>query len=625
MSLPDALLAVQWRWPAAAAVLLWPALMAWWAHRQRQRVEAYADDALRPWAVTDPANSQTTGVLRLDRPTQWLAWVLLAAALAGPRVPSEFASGSDDPTTRPRHAVDVMVVLDVSDSMRETDVVPDRHTRARLALSDWRRRLHGERVGLIVVAGQAGLVLPLTEDLSLLEDALTHTPIGLIDTRGSDMAAGLSLAQQALASSRPGSRAVLLVTDAESGDLAGEPGRGLLRTLQTQGDDDLPVFVLAVSAEGGMQAGMEAGTPRTPDHLAWHRAAQRSGGALASVTDSGADWDALHDRGLGRLPSAPLPPERARAWRELFAVPLLAALLLWMGVGLPPGALRPSRRASAANEQAHAVRVVASAAALTAAMMGATVSEPARAQPAAAQAWAGNPTAAQAWAGTSTAAQAWAAWQSGQWSRAQALYERLGTVPAAMAAGAAALKAGDAAAAQRLFGRALMGADNAAARTDALYNLGHAHAAQGRWAVAADAWQAVLDARPTDARAAANLAIARAELTRLQRDAPMASDLRGRRGFIAEGQVSTEGSSNRDAPDLPPLGQRQAEEPRAPGALQTTDLPDTNGGTGFVVDARHLASGLTKLKRLDDARAVLFKGVVKQDRSGTPRQDLQPW
>ncbi|MDO9164917.1 MAG: VWA domain-containing protein [Rhodoferax sp.] len=586
MSLIDTMAALHWRWPAAASLLLWPFMATWWAWRQRQRVQTYADAALRPWAVIDNTRGPA-GHWR--RAGEWLAWTLLAAALAGPRLPSDAADTAQAP---PRHAVDVMVVLDVSASMRETDVVPERLTRARLELADLLQRLHGERLGLVAVAGQAGLLLPLTDDKALFEDALAQASADLIEARGSDTAAGLVLARQALATSVPGSRAVLLVTDAEVGDLAGEAGEALKQTLQALGSDGLPVYVLAVSVDGGAQAA--DGAARAPDHDAWRTAARRSGGLLASVADGSADWDALYGRGIARLPGAPVPPERARAWRELFFVPLLAALGLLMVLRLPPGALHA--RGSAAAAFALLVLVT-------------MAPDPVQAQPS-------TPTVEQ---------QAWAAWHAGQWPRAQALYERQGGVQGASAAGAAALKAGDAAAAQRLFSRALMLARSPAARTDALYNLAHAHAAQGRWDTAAEAWQAVLAARPGDVRATTNLAVARTELARQQREQPIASDLRGRHGFIAEGHVATDGSTDRETPALEALGPRREAGREVGGAiLATTDKPD-GGDAGFTVDARHLTSGLAKIGRLGDPRAALLKGLVKQDRSGTPRQGLQPW
>ncbi len=53
-------------------------------------------------------------------------------------------------------------MLDVSPSMQAQDIAPQRLLRAKLKLLDLLPRLHGERVGLIVFSGNAGLLMPLT-------------------------------------------------------------------------------------------------------------------------------------------------------------------------------------------------------------------------------------------------------------------------------------------------------------------------------------------------------------------------------------------------------------------------------------------------------------------------------
>jgi len=594
MSMVDTLAALHWRWPAAWALLLWPLAATLWAKRRQHRLLAYADAPLRPWAVVEEGSN--AGSARRVA-VSWLAWALLAAALAGPRLPSAAATG--DASGLPPHAVDVMVVIDISASMAETDVAPDRLTRARLELSDLLRRLHGERLGLVVVAGQAGLVLPLTRDAALFEHALSRIGADLLEARGSDAAAGLWLAQQALAKSVRGSRGVLLVTDAERGDLDGEPGRALQQAMQALGKEGVPVFVLAVSTD---QPAADAGAVRAPDHQAWHRLAQASGGRLVAAADGDDDVDRLYNDGIAELPGAPVPAERARGWRQLFHAPLLAALALWMGLLLPP---LPWRQ--------RAVPALAWGVVVGALATGAI---PPDAQ---AQAESGRAPA------RALEQQAWAAWQAGQWSRAQALYERLGSADGALAAGAAALRAGDAAAAQRLSARALMLAGTPAMRSDALFNLAHAHARQGRWGTAAEAWQAVLAARPGDVRAAANLAVARAELAREARQRPMGGDLRGRRGFIAEGEVQTDGSTDREAPALGDPGPRRVTDAAAAGVAQFGPHGATADDDAVTVEARHLSSGLIKIGRVGDATTALLKGIVRQDRSGTPRQGLQAW
>ena len=105
----------------------------------------------------------------------------------------------------------------------------------------------------------------------------------------------------------------------------------------------------------------------------------------------------------------------------------------------------------------------------------------------------------------------------------------------------------------------------------------------------------------------------------------MGSDLRGRRGFIAEGEVQTDGSTDREAPALEDIGPRRGTDAAIEGAAQFRPDTATTNDDAVTVDARHLSSGLTKIGRVGDASTTLLKGIVRQDRSGTPRQGLQPW
>jgi Ca-activated chloride channel family protein len=610
MAFPGDLATLQWRFPAALALVLVPLLWALWTRRRERQVLAYADEALRPWAI---ASAGGRGRPRGRTLLLGLAWGLLGVALAGPRWPVPTAADAPAAGASARHAVDVVVVLDQSASMRETDVAPDRATRARLELADLLRRLRGERLGLVLLTAEPGLALPLTRDLAVFEDMLRVVSTdpaappairGGVGQGGGDLAGALRVAGQALQGSPAGSGAVLLVTDAEAGDLDGAPGEAARAGLAALAAARVPVFVWAMS-----DARTAGDAPaRRPDHATWALAVRPTGGDLVPVQAGDGDLDAVVDAGLGRLPGVPVDPAAARGWQEAYRAPLAAGLLLWMLAGWPGGRPRPRRTAARAPPTIAAV-------ALGAAVAVAVTLLPAEV--------AAGPTALAPAGADDLERQAWAAWQARRWARAEGLYGQLGTAPGALAASAAALRAGDGPAARRRASQALWLATDAGGRLDALHNLGHAHALHGRWDVAAEAWAAVLAGRPADARAAANLAVAQAELARRARRAGAASDLRGRRGFTLEGLVSTEGEGGREPPALAEVeGRRDGRAAAGDARLAAAAGVD---GAAFEPGARHLASGLTKLPQLVDARAALVRGLVRQDRDGGPALERPPW
>jgi Ca-activated chloride channel family protein len=569
----DALLGLHWREPLWMGLAVVPLLFGWWHRQRRARLLRYADADLLPWAMNLPVGRQASG-LRGSRKVALahaLAWLLLALAAAGPRMPLEL----HDDQTAPRHMLTVMVVLDLSASMRATDIAPDRLTRARLELLDWLPRLHGERVGLIVYAGEAGVLLPPTDDPALLQRSLDLLDPQLIEAQGTNLAAALDLAWEQLAAAPGKNKAVLLVTDAE----AGSADAAVQVAVEAFGKAGWPLFVLGMGSEAGAPIPLPDGGfaeqdgVRVQSRMAtapYRQWAQTTGGRFAAVSDGDADWSSLHDRGIAALPGDPVAPGASSAWRELYAWCLAPALALFMAASLPR-------------------RVVA---AIALAVVGAGL------------------TPHAAWADE---ALAWQAWQHKQYASAQALYTQVGGYAGQMGAGAAAWRLADYAAAARHFGAALLLAADDAQRADALYNLGNAHYGQGQYQTAIEAYESVLRMRPADAKARTNLGWAIQRQRRQPAETPMRSDLRGRRGMLAEGQIQLDGEPGwlREDTESDPLGMQIERQPQNAVEARTKGMTDKHQPVS--VNARLAVSGLKKLDRLEDHPQTLLRNLLKQD------------
>lgn len=133
-------------------------------------------------------------------------WVLAALALAGPawrRVQSAAY----------RTPADWVVALDLSPSMNATDVAPSRIMRAHYLVDDLVRAAKGARVGLVVFAGEAHTVVPLTTDSATIEALLQPLVPSIMPESGDRAAPALAQAESLLR--QTGSRAghVVLLTD----------------------------------------------------------------------------------------------------------------------------------------------------------------------------------------------------------------------------------------------------------------------------------------------------------------------------------------------------------------------------------------------------------------------------
>lgn len=322
-----------WRQPAWLNLLPLIALAAlWWrqrrgrAHAVGRRLDQYAEPRFWPLVVRGTP-SGNAGRRPGAGAAPWIATVLLVLALAGPRWLHE-------KQTVFREGADIAVVMDISRSMDTRDVKPSRLTRAKEELRDLLARLHGDRVALVVFAGRAFTIVPLTADYSAVSRFADQVTPDMASDQGSDLSAGLAQAAQALQSARGRGRAVVLMTD--GGDHAHERALAAAARLGRAG---IPLFILGVGTpDGGL---IPTGTGRFvhdaegravlsrlhEDHL--KALAQAAGGVYARMTWDDADWQALYDHGIERMVKRTRTAARERGrWREEYGWLLFPAMLI---------------------------------------------------------------------------------------------------------------------------------------------------------------------------------------------------------------------------------------------------------------------------------------------------------
>ncbi len=141
---------------------------------------------------------------------------LMAIALAGPQVGTQLREVK-------REGIDLLIALDVSTSMLAEDVAPNRLGRARNEIKRILGELQGDRVGLIIFAGDAFIQCPLTTDYSAVRLFLDVANPDLLPTPGTDFGAAIRMAIQAFevpsADIDPNatrSKALLIVSDGEN-------------------------------------------------------------------------------------------------------------------------------------------------------------------------------------------------------------------------------------------------------------------------------------------------------------------------------------------------------------------------------------------------------------------------
>lgn len=220
--------------PVAAALFLW-------ARRQRRF-------AMDQFGEHELIRQLMTGIrMHLRR---WkagiivLAVLMLGLALAGPRMGTQLREVE-------RKGIDVVIALDVSQSMQARDVRPSRLEKARLEIENFVNRLSGDRVGLVLFAGDAFLQCPLTLDYSALQLYVDAADPSAISTPGTNFASALRAGLQAFEerSTEGGderTRAIVIISDGEDHEQQAQ------QTLARAREQDIRIFTVGVGETNGV-------------------------------------------------------------------------------------------------------------------------------------------------------------------------------------------------------------------------------------------------------------------------------------------------------------------------------------------------------------------------------------
>ena len=111
---------------------------------------------------------------------------------------------------------EIMIVLDVSNSMLAEDYSPNRLERAKLAISRLVDKLRDDRIGLIVFAGNSFVQLPITTDYVSAKMFLNSISTGSVPVQGTAIGDAINTAMRSFSVQSEKSRAIIIITDGEN-------------------------------------------------------------------------------------------------------------------------------------------------------------------------------------------------------------------------------------------------------------------------------------------------------------------------------------------------------------------------------------------------------------------------
>ncbi|MDB2368735.1 VWA domain-containing protein [Flavobacteriales bacterium] len=138
-----------------------------------------------------------------------IALTALIIGIANPQIGSKMEEVK-------REGVDLMIAIDLSNSMLAEDLQPNRLMRAKQSISKLIDRLQGDRIGLIVFAGEAYVQLPITTDYSAAKLFLSTINTSIVPTQGTAIGKAIELSIKSFDLENDQNKAIIVITDGEN-------------------------------------------------------------------------------------------------------------------------------------------------------------------------------------------------------------------------------------------------------------------------------------------------------------------------------------------------------------------------------------------------------------------------
>jgi Ca-activated chloride channel homolog len=252
-----------------------------------------------------------------------------------------------------RKGVDVIIAMDVSNSMLAEDVRPSRLVRAREEVATLINSLEGDRVGLVAFAGEATVACPLTLDYSAVMVFLDVLDPALVPVPGTAIASAIRKSTEAFGSKDKRYKVLVLITDGEDHE------KDAVAAAREASAEGVVIYALGVGSGSGSpipvrgENGSVGGYKKdregkivtsrlNPVKLA--EIAEAAGGRYLPLTPEGREIKEIQDR-IALMEHRQVGSRFITTYEERYQIPLavaLGALILEAGIGgrLFPGKVR---------------------------------------------------------------------------------------------------------------------------------------------------------------------------------------------------------------------------------------------------------------------------------------------
>jgi Ca-activated chloride channel family protein len=249
-----------------------------------------------------------------------------------------------------REGIDLIVALDVSNSMLAQDMKPNRLEKAKQELRSIIDRLQGDRIGLIAFAGEAFIQCPLTLDYGAARILLTAMDNTSVSVQGTSLAAAINEADKSFDQREKKHKVLVLLTDGE--DLAG----GAEKAAEEARNSGVKVYTVGIGNPAGEpipildRAGNQVGFKKDEngqvivsklDEETLQKISLATGGKYYNASAGEMELDKIFDE-IGKMEKKDLEGTLVTKYDDRYQWPLLLAVLIIIGEFFVPERKKPA-------------------------------------------------------------------------------------------------------------------------------------------------------------------------------------------------------------------------------------------------------------------------------------------
>lgn len=172
--------------------------------------------------------------------------LLMLLALARPQLTNERVEQWTE-------GIDIMLVMDISESMKIQDFTPNRLEAAKEVAVDFVNGRFQDRIGMVIFSGEAYSLSPLTTDYDLLKSYIKDIEFDMIESSGTAIGSGLAVGTNRMLESESKSKVMILLSDGESNAGNIDP----ITAANLANAYDIKIYTIAIGKEGKVPYGKD--------------------------------------------------------------------------------------------------------------------------------------------------------------------------------------------------------------------------------------------------------------------------------------------------------------------------------------------------------------------------------